>query len=75
MIQVHQLSKSYGEQVLFEDASFTIGASERIGLLGRNGSGKTTIAHIISGFYSKDSGDILYNNISIDNLNRQISLI
>jgi ATP-binding cassette subfamily C protein len=42
-----------------------------VAIIGASGSGKTTIANIISGFYSKNSGNIFYNNISIDDLNRQ----
>ncbi len=71
-ITIKNLYFSYNEnkQVL-KNISFNIKSGEKIAIIGASGSGKTTIAHLISGFYSKDSGDILYNNISIDNLNRQ----
>jgi ATP-binding cassette subfamily F protein 3 len=42
MIAIENISKSFGEYVLFEDAGFKINTKERIGLVGRNGHGKTT---------------------------------
>ena len=71
-ISIKNLNFSYNEdKKTLQNISFNINSGEKIAIIGASGSGKTTIAHIISGFYSKDSGDILYNNISIDNLNRQ----
>ena len=71
-ISIKNLSFSYNENKdILKDISFDIKAKEKIAIIGSSGSGKTTIAHIISGFYSKKSGDILYNQISIDNINRQ----
>lgn len=42
MIQVNSLDKCYGRQVIFEKAGFTLDPGERVGLVGRNGHGKTT---------------------------------
>ncbi|CAM3506355.1 ABC transporter ATP-binding protein [Arcobacter aquimarinus] len=71
-ISIKNLSFSYNEnKKTLQDISFEIKSGEKVAIIGASGSGKTTIAHIISGFYSKNSGDILYNNISIDKLNRQ----
>ena len=71
-ISIKNLSFSYNEnKQTLKDISFDIKAGEKIAIIGSSGSGKTTIANIISGFYSKDLGDIFYNNISIDELNRQ----
>ena len=71
-ISIKNLSFSYNENKdILKNISFDIKAKEKIAIIGSSGSGKTTIAHIISGFYSKKSGDILYNQISIDNINRQ----
>ncbi len=49
MITVSNLRKSYGSQIIFDSVSFTIGAGERVGLVGRNGSGKTTLFRLILG--------------------------
>ncbi|MGE4381658.1 MAG: ABC transporter ATP-binding protein [Arcobacter sp.] len=71
-ISIKNLSFSYKEDKLtLKDISFNIKSGEKIAIIGASGSGKTTIAHIIAGFYSKTSGDILYNNISINDLDRQ----
>jgi ATP-binding cassette, subfamily C, bacterial len=71
-ISIRNLSFSYKEnKPTLTNISFDIKSGEKIAIIGASGSGKTTIAHLISGFYSKNSGDILYNNISIDDLSRQ----
>ena len=71
-ISIQNLGFSYNEdKEVLKNISFDINSSEKVAIIGASGSGKTTIAHIISGFYSKSSGDIFYNNISIDDLNRQ----
>lgn len=58
MIQVSNLSKAYGTQVIFDDVGFTVNAGERIGLVGRNGHGKTTLLRMITGEERPDSGVI-----------------
>lgn len=58
MIQVNNLSKHFGAQVLFEDASFNISNGERVGLVGRNGMGKSTLFRMILGQELADSGEI-----------------
>ncbi len=58
MIQVSNLSKSYGSRFLFEDLSFAISSREVIGLVGRNGCGKSTLTKIILGFESADEGTV-----------------
>ena len=58
MIQVEGLCKSYGRQVLFEDAGFKINRRERVGVVGRNGHGKTTLFRLIAGLEQPDSGSI-----------------
>jgi len=58
MIQVANLSNSFGSQLLFDDVSFNINQKERIGLVGRNGHGKTTLFRIIIGEEQADSGEV-----------------
>ena len=71
-ISIKDLSFSYNDdKTVLKNISFDIKSGEKVAIIGASGSGKTTIAHIISGFYSKKSGDIFYNNISISELNRQ----
>lgn len=57
-LQVENLTKSYGDLVLFDNISFTIGEGQRIALIGRNGSGKTTLLNILAGKDTADSGTI-----------------
>jgi ATP-binding cassette, subfamily F, member 3 len=59
MISIENLSKSFGGQVLFEDASFRLNSRERVGLVGRNGHGKSTLFRILAGRESADSGRIV----------------
>ncbi len=58
MISVENLSKSYGDDVLFDSIGFKINPKEKVGLVGRNGHGKTTLFDMISGLQSPDSGSI-----------------
>ena len=59
MISIENLSKNYGGQALFEEASFKLGQRERVGLVGRNGHGKTTIFRIITGDEHADEGSVV----------------
>jgi len=58
MLSFDNISKSFGSQTLFDGASFKINRGERIGLVGRNGHGKTTLFKIISGDQRPDDGAI-----------------
>lgn len=58
MISFDNVSKSYGQRVLFENVTFNINKGERIGLVGRNGHGKTTLMRIITGEEEQDSGKV-----------------
>src|SRR5438094_4416297 len=58
MISFSRISKQYGKQVLFVDASFQLNPGEKVGLVGPNGSGKTTLFRMIVGEESPDDGDV-----------------
>ncbi len=58
MIIVNELSKSFGNQLLFDKASFVINPGEKIGLVGRNGHGKSTFFHLLTGKEYPDEGSI-----------------
>ncbi len=58
MIQFDNLTKSFGQDLLFNEISFKINKSERCGLVGRNGSGKTTLLRLITENDDSDSGSI-----------------
>src|SRR6187431_1651329 len=58
MISFSGISKQYGRQILFVDASFQINPGEKIGLVGPNGAGKTTLFRMIVGEEAPDAGDV-----------------
>lgn len=61
-LQVEGLTKSYGDRVLFADVNFGIDLGEKVGLVARNGAGKSTFLNILSGRESADSGRIVWRN-------------
>ncbi|RJP94930.1 MAG: ABC transporter ATP-binding protein [Desulfobacteraceae bacterium] len=60
MISADNLTKSFGASILFENACFKINRRERVGLVGRNGHGKTTLFRILAGLEEPDSGKISF---------------
>lgn len=60
ILQVENLTKSFGDLVLFQDISFGLAEGQRIGLIAKNGSGKTTLLNILSGKEGYDDGVITY---------------
>ena len=56
MIQLEGIGKGYGGRTLFRDVSWRIGSGERIGLVGPNGVGKTTLCRLIAGIETPDAG-------------------
>lgn len=74
MIQVVNLEKSYGTQLLFQNVTFTLGKGERVGLVGRNGTGKSTLFKILLGEESQDKGDIIFpKNYLVGTLKQHLS--
>lgn len=58
MIQLVNVTKSFGGRTLFEEVTFSLNTGERIGLVGRNGTGKSTLFKVITGVESYDSGEV-----------------
>ena len=59
-LDVQQLTKSFGSLVLFRDISFSIAEGQKVGLIAKNGTGKSTLLSILSGVEGYDSGDIIF---------------
>lgn len=59
-INIQNVTKSFGAQVLFDDISFSIAEGQRVGLIAKNGTGKSTLLSIISGSEGCDRGNIIF---------------
>ena len=59
-VDIQNLTKSFGAQVLFEDISFSVAEGQKIGLVAKNGTGKSTLLSILTGKEGYDSGSIVY---------------
>ena len=72
IIRVENLSKKYGRNVVFEKLSFTIEKGRFVGLIGKNGLGKTTLLGIMGGFMKPNSGDVYYEGKHSSHKTQQI---
>ncbi len=61
-LQVENLTKSFGDLVLFENINFTIDKDQRVALIARNGTGKTSLLRILGGKDTADSGSLIFRN-------------
>lgn len=62
LLSIENLTKSYGEKVLFEQVTFGIDEGDKIGLIGVNGTGKSTFLNAIAGFEAVDAGKVIKGN-------------
>lgn len=70
-LDVQNLTKSFGAQVLFQDINFSVGEGQKVGLIAQNGTGKSTLLEIIAGHEGYDSGAIIFrNDIRLSYLNQ-----
>ena len=60
VLDVQRLTKSFGALLLFKDISFSIAEGQRVGLIAKNGTGKSTLLSVLSGKDGYDSGSIIY---------------
>jgi len=71
-LKITNLSFAYtSEKSILRDISLTVPFGQKVALIGASGSGKTTLAQIISGFYEKTSGEIFYNDLSIERIDKK----
>lgn len=61
-LQVENLTKSYGDRMLFSDITFGVAEGDKIGIIAKNGTGKSTLLKILAGKESPDSGSVVYTN-------------
>jgi len=58
LVNLEKVSKSYGIRILLDEVSLGVGEGERIGVVGRNGDGKTTLLNLLAGRVEPDSGRV-----------------
>lgn len=68
ILDIKNLNLSFGGIKAVQNVSFSVNENELLGLIGPNGAGKTTVFNMISGFYTADSGDILFFDKKINHL-------
>lgn len=61
-LQVENLTKSYGDRILFDSITFGVNEGDKIGVIAKNGTGKSTLLRIISGKESADDGTVIFRN-------------
>lgn len=61
-LDIQQLTKTFGAQGLFEDISFSVAQGQKVGLIAKNGTGKSTLLEIIAGHEGYDGGTIIFHN-------------
>lgn len=61
-LQVEELTKSYGDRMLFDSITFGVNEGDKIGVIAKNGTGKSTLLRLLSGAEAPDSGKITYRN-------------
>lgn len=59
-LDVQNLSKRFGAEILFENISFSISEGQKVGLIAQNGTGKSTLISVLTGKEGYESGDIIY---------------
>ncbi|MBZ0201737.1 MAG: ABC transporter ATP-binding protein [Ignavibacteria bacterium] len=68
-VEFQNVSFGYGDKIVLNDVSFSAGAGDWLLITGPSGSGKSTIANLMLGFYTAQSGKVLYDGINMDSMN------
>ena len=71
IIEIRNLSKKIGKKQILKDVSFSVDKGETVGLLGRNGAGKTTIVNLLMRFYDPNSGEIIIDGTDTGKVSRE----
>ena len=74
-LTIEKINKKFSKKIVLNNVSFSVSTGEIVALVGRNGSGKTTLLKILSGIYSKDSGEIGIEGIDNKNIRKQLIYI
>ena len=65
LLEMHNVSKSFGDVAAVHSINFRVGRNEIVGLLGDNGAGKSTLIKLITGYHQPDTGDIIFDHQNI----------
>ena len=68
MLTAHRISKSFGVETILDQVTFSLNSGERVGLVGPNGCGKTTLLRILAGLETPDAGQVLFGGRDTANL-------
>ena len=71
LLEVHGLSKHFGGVLALDELDLTVAPNEILGLIGPNGSGKTTFFNVITGIYRADAGSVVFNGTDVTNASGQ----
>lgn len=75
LLQITNLTKTYGDKMIFDDASLNINSGDKIGIIGINGAGKSTLLKILAGYETADNQEIMKaSSLSIEYLGQSLGL-
>lgn len=73
VVEFKNVSKSFGDKIIFDNASFLINNSERVAIMGPNGCGKTTILNMIKRYENWDGGEVIVGNVNIESMDQNLA--
>lgn len=75
ILTIENLCKTYGEKVLFDNVNFSLTDGDKIGIVGVNGTGKSTFIKVIAGVIPADSGEVISGKIFTLNIYHKIKFL